>query len=116
MITSEDVRGFALSLPEAEELETWGHPTFRVRNKMFMGMGNNGQAVSVKASLEEQDALIQSDPETFSVPQYVGRFGWVSVQLSSVDTRLMRELIIEAWRRTALKRSVAAYDAQSDGC
>ena len=53
MITSEDVRGFALSLPEAEELETWGHPTFRVRNKMFMGMGNNGQAVSVKASLEE---------------------------------------------------------------
>jgi hypothetical protein len=23
-----------LSLPEAEERETWGHPTFRVRDKM----------------------------------------------------------------------------------
>ena len=113
MITSEEVRGFALSLPEAAELETWGHPTFRVRNKMFMGMGNKGLGASVKASLDEQDALIQSHPETFAVPQYVGRFGWVSVQLSSVDPTLMRELIIEAWRRTAPKRLVAAYDAQS---
>ena len=112
MISPDEVRGFVLSLPDTEELETWGHPTFRVRNKMFMGMGGEGVEASVKASLDEQDVLIQSDPETFSVPQYVGRFGWVSVQLSSVDPELIRELITEAWRRTAPNRTVAAFDAE----
>ena len=29
------VRPFALSLPEAEERETWGDATFRVRAKIF---------------------------------------------------------------------------------
>ena len=30
-----DFRALVLSLPEATEKEAWGHPTFRVRNKMF---------------------------------------------------------------------------------
>ena len=34
----DKARRLALSFPEAVEKETWGHPTFRVRDKMFMGM------------------------------------------------------------------------------
>ncbi len=37
-VSGDDARRLALSLPEAEERETWGHPTFRVRDKMFMAM------------------------------------------------------------------------------
>ena len=40
------VRRFALSLPEAEELETWGEATFRVRNKIFMMLGSDGRRAS----------------------------------------------------------------------
>ena len=29
------LRNFCLSLPEAHEVEAWGEPTFRVKNKMF---------------------------------------------------------------------------------
>ena len=42
---------------------------------------------------------------------YVGRYGWVQVQLSNVDENELRELLIEAWRRTAPKRLVKDYDA-----
>jgi len=35
MITADGLRRVVLSLPEAEERETWGHPTFRVRDTMF---------------------------------------------------------------------------------
>jgi hypothetical protein len=112
MITAEELRQVALSLPEAEERETWGEATFRVRDKIFVTLSANGQVAGVKASLEDQEELIASDPQTFAVAHYTGRFGWVSVQLSTVDPGEMRELIIEAWRRTAPKRLVAAYDAQ----
>jgi YjbR len=48
----------ALALPEAEERETWGHPTFRVRDRMFAALSDDGRLASVKATREEQAALI----------------------------------------------------------
>ncbi len=103
MMTAEDVRRLALSLPEVEERPTWGEATFRVRNKIFVLLSANGQQAGVKASPEDQDALIRMDPETFAVAHYTGRFGWVTVQLASVDPTDMRQLVTEAWRRTAPK-------------
>ena len=35
MVTATQLRELALGLPGAEERETWGHPTFRVRDKIF---------------------------------------------------------------------------------
>ncbi|HET7232882.1 MAG TPA: MmcQ/YjbR family DNA-binding protein [Longimicrobium sp.] len=105
------MRKIALSLPEAEEKETWGEATFRVRDKIFTVLGETGKSAGVKASKEDQALLIASDPETFSVSEYVGRFGWVTVQLARVDAKTMEALIIDAWRRTAPKRTVKEYDA-----
>ena len=111
MITADELRRVVRSLPEAEERETWGHPTFRVRDKMFAAMSDDGQQASVKATKPEQAALIAVAPETFGVPAYVGRHGWVSIQLATVDPAEFRELLVEAWRQTAPKRLVTAYDS-----
>ncbi|HEV3011900.1 MAG TPA: MmcQ/YjbR family DNA-binding protein [Actinomycetota bacterium] len=99
------------SLPEAEERETWGHPTFRVRDKMFATMSDDGRQATVKATKEEQAALVAAAPETFGIPAYVGRHGWVSIQLATVDPTELRELVVEAWRQTAPRRLVTAYDS-----
>jgi len=114
MVTADELRRVVLSLPEAEERETWGHPTFRVRDKMFAALSDDGQVASVKATRQEQAALLAAAPETFGVPAYVGRHGWVSIQLATVDPTELGELVVEAWRQTAPKRLVAAYDADQD--
>jgi hypothetical protein len=101
----------ALGLPETEERETWGDITFRVRDKMFVITGQDFRTASVKSSKEEQAALVGADPETFEVAAYVGRFGWVRVDLARVDRTELNELVTEAWRMTAPKRLVAAFDA-----
>jgi hypothetical protein len=111
MTTADELRRAALSLPEAEERETWGHPTFRVRDKMFATLSDDGRSAGVKTTKEEQAALVAAAPETFGVPAYVGRHGWVSVELATADPAGVRELVTEAWRQTAPKRLVAAYDA-----
>src|SRR3954471_16221326 len=74
---AEGLRAYALALPEVEERETWGHPTFRVRDKMFLTLGADGEEGTVKATLADQAELVAQDPKAWSVPAYVGRHGWV---------------------------------------
>jgi hypothetical protein len=110
MMTAEEFRSIALSLPEAEERETWGEATFRVRDKIFATLSSDEKTAGVKATLDDQEVLLAAHPEAFSRAHYVGRFGWVSVQLESVDPDLLRELSVDAWRRTAPKRLAASYE------
>jgi hypothetical protein len=89
-----------------EERETWGDATFRVRNKIFLIGSPGGEAVSVKASLDDQSGLIEMDPGTFSVAAYTGRYGWVRVRLAGLSSQLATRLVENAWRRTAPRRLV----------
>jgi hypothetical protein len=109
--TFEDVRRIALALPQTEERVTWESDiTFRVRDKIFAIGGDGADRVSVKASLETQAELIDLDPETFASSAYVGRFGWVTVDLHRVDPALLSSLLREAWRRTAPKRLASTVE------
>ena len=113
MITGAQLRKLALGLPGTQERETWGHPTFRVDGKIFVGLADDGCSATVKTSPQEQAQLVGGDPTTFDVAPRVGRFGWVTVQLDRVDPGEIRELVVEAWRRTAPKKAVADYDART---
>ena len=108
MPTFDDVRRIAMALPEAEEILTWETDiTFRVRGKIFAIGGEGADRVSIKAGLETQAELIDLDPQTFASSAYVGRFGWVTVDLGRVEPGLLAHLLREAWRRTAPKRLAA---------
>ena len=77
------LREICLGLPEATEVEAWGHPTFRVNNKIFAGFGGDQDSASlgVKTTMEMQSALVSSDPR-FSIAAYVGKHGWVDFDLT----------------------------------
>jgi hypothetical protein len=104
------LRRFALSLPEAEERETWGTATFRVDSRIFAMFSEQERHTWVKSTIDEQRALDAMFPDTFFVPPYVGSSGLVGVVISKVDPQEMRELVAEAWRMTAHKELVEAYD------
>lgn len=111
MSTFDDVRRIALGLPEAEERITWEVDiTFRVRDKIFAMAGPDGSHVSIKASPDRQAELVDLDPETFAPSAYVGRFGWVTVDLARAEPLLLEDLIRDAWRRTAPKKLAATLD------
>jgi hypothetical protein len=107
-----DVRAIATSLPETEEILTWGTDvTFRVRKKIFAIGSDGADRVSIKATLEEQADLIALDSETFGSSAYVGRFGWTTVALDRVDEPMLRRLLVNAWRSVAPKRLLATAAA-----
>jgi hypothetical protein len=108
------LRGWLAELPGFEERETWGQPTFRVRGRMFGTADEESRAATFKATPEEQAALLEQDPRTFTYARYVGKHGWVRVDLARVDPGQLHEIVVEAWRRTAPKRVVAAWEQASD--
>jgi predicted DNA-binding protein (MmcQ/YjbR family) len=119
MATTHDVRRICSALPEATEVETWGHPTFRVRNKMFAAMGNDDSddvSVTFKADPDERQVLLAIGDPWF-VPPYVGSKGWLGARLGDqVDADELAELLTTSWRLIAPKRLVAAFDAgQAEG-
>ena len=109
------LRRLCLGFPEAVEVEAWGDPTYRVRNKIFAMEKGRGTEVWCKAAPGAQEALTGSDPDRFFVPPYVGSKGWIGVRLGAVGNppawEELGELIEDSYRLIAPKRLLAALDA-----
>ncbi len=111
------LRRLCLALPEAHEVEAWGEPTFRVRNKMFAMYaaaeshhGAGRPSTWVKAIAANQQLMVRAEPARFFVPPYVGRSGWVGVHLDGdIDWSELGELLRDAWRLAAPKRLAALH-------
>lgn len=108
------LRKLCLALPEAHEVEAWGEPTFRVRNKLFAmcaGADNHHgagrPAVWCKAAPGNQELMVRAAPQRFFRPPYVGPSGWVGVWLDrGVDWAELGELLRDAWVLVAPRRLV----------
>ena len=106
------LRKLCLALPEAHEVDAWGEPTFRVRNKLFAmhadannHHGGGRPAVWIKAAPGNQDLMIRTAPDRFFVPPYVGPSGWIGVWLDRrVDWAELAELLRDGYKLTAPKR------------
>jgi predicted DNA-binding protein (MmcQ/YjbR family) len=111
------IRTICLGYPEATEKSFGGHtaPAFRVRQKLFLVVGESREHVTCKAPPGVQELMVGSDPRRYFVPPYVGAKGWIGVRL---DGRLrwddMIELIDESYRLVAPKRLVARLDEGAD--
>jgi hypothetical protein len=112
-VTFQQFRRMCLALPEAEERETWGEATFRVRDRIFAMGSEEGKFVSVKASLDDQAGLVAMEPKTFAPSAYTGRYGWVRVRLAGVGKDLAQQIVTNAWKRTAPRRLVAELELRS---
>ena len=109
--TFDDVRRISMSLPEAEEILTWETDvTFRIRSKIFAMGGDGADHASIKATPLVQADLVDRDPKTFAPAAYVGRFGWIYVDLDRIDDAELERLIRQAWRMTAPKRLAATLE------
>ena len=110
------LRKICLALPEATEKEAWGEATFRVRDKLFAMFSNNHHgdgriAVWCKAPPGVQEIVVNSAPERFFVPPYVGHKGWIGINLiGDVDWGEVAEFLGDSYRMTAPKRLLAQLD------
>lgn len=106
MATEADVRRIALSLPEVVEKPSYNCPGFRVKDKLFLRIrcDAEGGLVVFVVDLDEKEALLAADPDTFfTTPHYDGH-AIVLVNLPAVGVDELTELIADSWRVKAPAR------------
>jgi predicted DNA-binding protein (MmcQ/YjbR family) len=108
-----NLRRICLAFPGAAEKPFGGHvsPAFRVRDKLFCTLSEDGSYVTLKAGPGDQALLVASDPERFFVPPYVGAKGWVGVRMhGAVDWEEVAELAEDSYRLIAPRSLVTELD------
>ena len=90
------------------EYRHWTSITFR--GKGFAWVDHQEDKAMVKSTYAEREAIIGSDPGTFSAGWASRSTAWVSIELAGADAEEVFEILADAWRMTATKKAVAAYD------
>lgn len=114
------MRAVIARLPGVSAEDSHGHTGYFLRGKRFAWLlvdhhGDGRLALWVKAPLGEQEALVSADGDRYFVPPYVGPKGWVGVNLDEAaapDWDEVAAMLEQAWRMSATKRAIAAYDAR----
>ncbi len=113
--TLKKLRAICLALPNTRETLSWGSPHFRVGDKIFCGIGDEkGRlAIGFKLEMDHAEAVIQ-DPRFWRAP-FVGRYGWVSMGVTSrTNWRQVKVFVEESYRLIAPKvKPLRAKEASS---
>jgi hypothetical protein len=112
MVTHDEVRAIASSLPGAFEQPSFGgRPSWRTRQRMFTWIRDEPEALVVWVdSLEEKEAMLASQPEQFFTTAHYDGHPIVLVDLDVVDRDEAEELIVESWRLRAPANLVKEFD------
>ncbi|MEI9811185.1 MAG: MmcQ/YjbR family DNA-binding protein [Acidobacteriota bacterium] len=109
----ERVRRICMAFPGATEKLSHGEPTFFTPKRVFAMLssdhhGDGHWAVTLPAGPGVQEALIAERPEAYYYPPYVGKGGWVGVDLRHVSDDELGGLIHESWKLIGQKSKPAA--------
>jgi hypothetical protein len=120
----DDVRRIALALPETSEGVSYGHTSWRVRDKLFVwerplrpsdlralgGSAPNGPIVALRVEhLGAKEALLADPSGVFFTTSHFDGYPAVLVQLEPIALEELEEVIVEAWLARAPKRLAQAY-------
>jgi hypothetical protein len=110
MVTGDDVRRVALSLPRATEHLVRDRPKFRVGQIVFVALSRDETTMGFGFPKEERAALVAAEPHKFSMPSTADlRYNWVTAHLDQLDEDEMTELVIDAWRMCVPKKVAAEH-------
>lgn len=116
MVTIDDVRAIATTLPRSTEALVRDRVKFRVGRIVYLAFSRDETQMGFAFPKEERGALVDAEPEKFLMPSRSDlRYQWVEVRLGALDAVEMRELVLDAWRMVVPKRVAAEYDRSIEG-
>jgi hypothetical protein len=112
VVTIDEVRAFASTLPRSSEALVRGRVKFRIGRIVYLSFSRDGTVMGFAFPKEWRDALVDAEPEKFSLPSQSDlRYHWVHVRLAAIDADEMRDLVEDAWALCVPKRVAEEYSA-----
>jgi hypothetical protein len=110
MVTVDDVRAIAMSLPRTTEHLIRDRVKFRVGQIVYVALSRDETTMGFGFPKEERAALVEAEPDKFFLPTASDmRYHWVCCRLAAIEPEELRELVVDAWRMVVPKRVAAAH-------
>jgi hypothetical protein len=110
---AEQVRQIVLGLPEVEEYDHGGLPSFRVRGRRFASMLDR-EGVNLAPGVEAIRAAVAEWPQWCQEEWFGKRLAAVRVRFGSIDPEILEELVTDAWAAKAPKTLLRSRDQRPD--
>lgn len=108
MLTIDDLRGIALSFPQATEDAHFEKASFRINKKIFATAMQGHDRATVKLSATDQDAFCTFDSNViYPVPNKWGKQGWTHINLQTIKENMLTEILKAAYCEIAPKHLAA---------
>jgi hypothetical protein len=112
VVTIDEVRAFAVTLPRSSEAFVRGRVKFRIGRIVYLSFSRDGTVMGFAFPKELREALVDSEPEKYSLPSQSDlRYHWVHVRLAAIDAAEMRDRVEDAWAFCVPKRVAEEYAA-----
>jgi hypothetical protein len=113
MVTIEQVRAFAMTLPGTYETLVRDRVKFRVGRYVYVAFSRDETQMGFGFPKAEREAIVRSEPDKFLMPSRGDlRYHWLEVRMSAIDETEMLELVLDAWWMAAPKRAVSEYEGR----
>jgi hypothetical protein len=110
VVTIDDVRAVASTLPRSYEVVVRGRVKFRVGQIVYLAFSRDETLLGFAFPKDERNALIETEPHKFMLPRESDlRFHWVVARLAELDEDEVRDLVIDAWAMVVPKSVAAPY-------
>jgi hypothetical protein len=111
-LTIDDAGAIAAALPGVSEGVSYGTRSWKVGKKFLMREKEKMERVLVLklASVDEQEHLIERDPEAFFITDHYKGWPTVLIRLKAIGKKDLAGLIEAAWRREATRKILAERD------
>jgi len=113
MATPDDVRELALSLPETVEKSSYGTPGYRVKDKLFARIHQDGVSLMLRCDRAQREAMHAAEPVKFYWTPHYENYDAILVGLAEVDREELASLLEMSWFFMAPAKVAAAYEASS---
>jgi hypothetical protein len=117
VVTADEIRRVALSLPRAYEALVRDRVKFRVGRIVFVALSRDEQMMGCGFPREERAAMVAAYPDKFVMPGTSDlRYQWIEVRMAAIDVPEMTGLVTDAWTM-CVPKSVARdhLGSQRDG-
>src|SRR5262249_61639973 len=111
MVTADEIRSVAQTLPRSHEVVVHGQIKFRVGQIVWLALSMDGERMGCGFPKELRHAAVEAEPHKFQLPSESDmRVNWIHARLDAIDPDEMRDLFEEAW-----SPAVALHLAQEYG-
>jgi hypothetical protein len=111
MITYEEARQMAMSLPGTEEKDHFGIPSFRVNNGIYSTLWTHENKMMVKLSPIDQSVFSSFNKDIiYPVPNKWGLHGCTLFELATVPPEMLQDALKTAWETRKAKKKSEWFD------